>query len=172
MNTLIIAGSPRDGMYSDRIASLCEEIVKGKLIHLREKRINVCHACDYCKEIKKGECIQKDDMTQLYRDVVSSDTIVIVSPIYWWQVTAQTKTFIDRLYALDYSLLENKKLVVILNGGESNDNDKEYSILHDAFIEMASYLKMDLHYLGVGTGSEDDWRNKKERINSWIKENL
>ena len=101
MNTLIIAGSPREGMFSDRIADISKDITQGKLVHLRKERINPCHACDYCKDINKGECIQKDDMQPLYKDIIDADTIVIVSPIYWWQVTAQTKLFIDRLYALD-----------------------------------------------------------------------
>lgn len=172
MNTLIIAGSPREGMFSDRIADISKDITQGKLVHLRKTRINPCHACDYCKDINKGECIQKDDMQPLYKDIIDADTIVIVSPIYWWQVTAQTKLFIDRLYALDYSLLEGKRFVVVLNGGESNDNDREYKILHDAFYEMASYLKMELKYLGVGTRSEEDWTNKKDKIKLWLETNL
>ena len=88
MNTLIIASSPRKGMFSDRIAEIVKNKTNGSIIHLREKKIGVCHDCDYCKEINKGSCIQSDDMTSLYEDFKSADTIFLISPIYWWQVNA------------------------------------------------------------------------------------
>lgn len=167
MNTLIISSSPRKGMFSDRIAEIVKEKSDGKIVHLREKKIGVCHACDYCKEIKKGLCIQSDDMTTLYDDFRSSDTIFLISPIYWWQVNAQMKLFIDRLYALESIDWKDKKVVVILNGA-AEDNDVEFTILKNAFDEMFSYLGVEHAFLGVGTSDENDWANKIEKVSSFI----
>lgn len=167
MSALIVTGSPREGMYSDRIGDLAYSISKGKLVRLREKKIGPCHACDYCKEINIGECIQRDDMTPLYKDIRESDTLVIISPVYWWQVSAQCKVFIDRLYSMEKEELAGKKLVVVLNG-EEKDGDKEYSTLNDAFQMMASYLSMPLSFLGVGTENEEDWEKKKEMIRDFL----
>ena len=54
MSTLIVTGSPREGMYSDRIGDILCSISGGKLVHLREKKIGPCHACEYCNEINIG----------------------------------------------------------------------------------------------------------------------
>ena len=171
MSTLIVTGSPRDGMYSDRIGNLLHSISGGKLIHLREKKIGPCHACEYCKEINIGECIQRDDMTPIYKDIRECDTIAIISPVYWWQVSAQAKLFIDRLYSLEREEFEGKKLIVVVNG-EEKTGDKEYVTLKDAFKMMADYLKMKLEFLGVGTEDEDAWNEEKEMITDFLRNAL
>ncbi len=167
MDTLIIASSPRKGMFSDRIAEIAKEKTKGSIVHLRERKIGFCHACDYCKEIKKGSCIQHDDMTPLYDDIRESDIIYLISPIYWWQVNGQMKAFIDRLYALEDIDWKNKKVAVILNGA-AEDNDREFKILEDAFNEMFEYLGVDYTFLGVGTRDENDFISKKDKIATFI----
>ena len=167
MSTLIVTGSPREGMYSDRIGDMLYSLGGGKLVHLREKKIGPCHACDYCKEINIGECIQRDDMTPIYKDTRECDTIAIISPVYWWQVSAQAKLFIDRLYSLEREELEGKKLIVVVNGAEKTGN-KEYSTLNDAFKMMADYLKMKLEFLGVGTEDENAWNEEKEMITEFL----
>lgn len=171
MNTVIFAGSPREGMFSDRMAEMYKKLSDGKLYHLRKEKIGPCHGCGYCKEINCGECIQRDNMGPIYKDVRKADTVAIFSPIYWWQVTAQTKLFMDRLYALEGEEWEGKRLVVVLNGAASDD-DREFETLKDAFSQMAEYLKVDLFFLGVGTESEEDWKEKKERVEEFLKSTL
>ena len=171
MSLLIVTGSPREGMFSDRIGELLHSIDGGKLVHLREKKIGPCHACEYCKEINIGECIQRDDMTPLYKDIRDSDTIAIVSPVYWWQVSAQAKLFIDRLYSLDKEDLEGKKLIVVVNG-EEKTGDEEYITLNSAFTMMAQYLNMKLEFLGVGTADEAMWDKEKNSIDDFLRNAL
>lgn len=171
MSTLIITGSPRKGMFSDRMADMIKEMKGGDIIHLREKKISFCHACEYCHKDKGNLCIQKDDMTPLYDSVEKAGTIVLLSPIYWWQVTAQMKTFIDRLYALSHECWKGKRVVVILNGA-AEDDDVEFRILHDAFKEMFDYLSADFRYLGVGTVDEEAFRAKEAEIQSFIEKNI
>ena len=171
MSLLIVTGSPREGMFSDRIGELLHSIGGGKLVHLREKKIGPCHACEYCKEINIGECIQRDDMTPLYKDIRDSDTIAIISPVYWWQVSAQAKLFIDRLYSLDKEDLSGKKLIVVVNG-EEKTGDEEYITLNSAFTMMAQYLNMKLEFLGVGTADEAMWDKEKNSIDDFLRNAL
>ena len=171
MSTLIVTGSPREGMYSDRMGEMYRKITDGKLYHLRDYKIGPCHACDYCKEINIGECIQRDDMAPLYKDIRECDTIAIFSPVYWWQVSAQAKLFIDRLYALQKEDLEGKKLVVVVNG-EEKDGDREYQVLNSAFLMMADYLKMDLRFLGLGTDGEESWKDKEKWVEEFLQSTL
>jgi multimeric flavodoxin WrbA len=55
-----------------------------------------CPGCDKCKN--DGEsCVIEDDMLDLYGEVVAADVIIFSTPIYWWNMSAQLKTFLDRL---------------------------------------------------------------------------
>jgi len=57
--------------------------------------------CDHCLScIKTGQCHIKDDMQALYPKMIEADGIVLGSPVYFWSITAQAKTVIDRTYAL------------------------------------------------------------------------
>lgn len=171
MNTLIVTGSPRRNMFSDRIAEEIRKKTNGTVIHLRDRRISPCRACEYCHTKGSGECAIKDDMTPLYTLFREADSIVLVSPVYWWQVTAQMKTFIDRLYAVGHDEWKGKKAVVIVNGG-AEDDDVEFRILQDAFSEMFSYLSVDFRYLGVGTTDEKAYEKESERLRLFIEENF
>lgn len=171
MKTLIITGSPRKGMYSDRIATVIKEIKGGDIVHLREKKISPCRGCDACKRNDGALCIYRDDMAPLYEEFTSSDTVVLLSPVYWWQVTAQMKTFIDRLYALPHEAWKGRKYVVILNGAAEND-DNEFRILHDALREMFDYLGVEYRFLGVGTTDDEAFTRNLPLIESFIEENI
>ncbi len=103
MNILILHGSPRK---KGNTATLLEKITEGieqngttpELVRLTELDIHPCIGCGSCE--KKGQCIFKDDMMPLYEKIADADRILIASPIYFYNVTAQTKLFIDRCQAL------------------------------------------------------------------------
>ena len=48
-----------------------------------------------------GKCVIKDDMQELYAEFIKSEMVVFATPIYWWGVFSQLKTFLDRLNAFD-----------------------------------------------------------------------
>jgi len=62
------------------------------------KEVKPCDHCGSC--IKTGQCHIKDDMQALYPKMIEADGIILGSPVYFWSVTAQAKTVIDRSYAL------------------------------------------------------------------------
>ena len=152
---IAIAGSPRKGMYSDRIAERFASLSGAELIYARSLKAGPCRACGYCKGKGDGRCVQKDDMPSVLERIRSSDGLVLISPVYWWQTTAQIKLVIDRLYALRDGELKGKKLAVIMNG-EAEDSDAEYRILSEQFSEMAGYLGMKYSFLGCGTPEGDE----------------
>ncbi len=53
--------------------------------------IRGCQGCDWCKENETGFCVQNDDMQTIYRDIVDLDPVIIGSPVYMFQMSAQTK---------------------------------------------------------------------------------
>ncbi len=96
---LIISGSPRKGGNSDM---LCDQFMKGAIsaghtvekIRLAEKKIGFCLGCGACNQTHR--CIQKDDMTELLDKMVMADVIVLATPVYFYTMNGQMKTFIDR----------------------------------------------------------------------------
>ena len=113
-----------------------------KLIYnLTSLNIKGCDACFRCQE--SGCCAIDDDMQELYHEIQTADTIVLGSPVYMWQMTAQTKLLIDRLTAFlkpDFSSrLDNKKLILVFSQGSSD---------RDAFKPYFEYTAGILYYLG------------------------
>lgn len=103
MNTVIFLGSPRKKGNTEL---LLDKIIQGieqsdetcELIRLPKLEIHPCIGCGSCE--KTGTCVFKDDMQDLYEKISRADRIIIGSPIYFYNVTAQTKVFIDRCQAL------------------------------------------------------------------------
>lgn len=119
---LVVIGSPRRNGNS---ASLAKQVAAGakvvgakvETVFLQGMNIQPCTACDACRKKLKKDCIIKDDMRALYPKLKSADAIVIASPIYWFTISAQTKLFMDRWYALggdDGYALAGKKFAVVL----------------------------------------------------------
>ncbi len=111
------------------------------IYNLTSLNIKGCDACFRCQE--SGCCAIDDDMQELYHEIQTADTIVLGSPVYMWQMTAQTKLLIDRLTAFlkpDFSSrLDNKKLILVFSQGSSD---------RDAFKPYFEYTAGILYYLG------------------------
>jgi len=103
MHTLIILGSPRKNGNSE---TLTQSVASGILqipdtsvefIRLNDLRISPCQGCGGCN--KTSICVIKDDMTALYEKVDLCDHLILVSPIYFYGLSAQCKAFVDRFQA-------------------------------------------------------------------------
>lgn len=73
----------------------CKE-VETELIFLGDYNIGGCTGCEGCKDTYK--CVIKDDMQKIYPLIMSADAIVLGSPTYFYNITADMKAFIERLY--------------------------------------------------------------------------
>ena len=102
---MIVVGSPRK---KGNTSTLAKQVATGakacgavvETFHLHAMKIKPCNACDACRRKAGSGCVLKDDMRKLYPKLRSADAIVVASPIYWFTVSAQTKLFMDRWYAL------------------------------------------------------------------------
>ena len=129
---VVILGSPRKNGNSSTLAGAFIEGAQKreaeiKTFHLHYMDIKPCNGCDKCIINSGSGCVIKDDMQQIYDAIPTADTIVIASPIYWFNLNAQTKLFIDRCYALTtvkgFSFthaLKGKEIVIILTYGDAD----------------------------------------------------
>lgn len=79
-----------------KLVKSLDNTVEYEIIILGNKQINMCLGCWACTE--KGYCIQKDDLNGIQEKLLSSDLIILGSPVYVHTVTAQMKAFADRIF--------------------------------------------------------------------------
>ncbi len=119
---VLVMGSPRKNGNSialaHRFAEGAETVgVNVEKFYLNEMDIRPCTACDVCRGDILTDCNISDDMEELYPKLRQADALVIASPIYYFTVSAQTKLFIDRFYALggpQGNALKDKRIGIIL----------------------------------------------------------
>ncbi len=141
MKVIAFNGSPRK---KGNTQSLLETVLKGaqskgaetRLINLNELNIKGCQGCEACKK-DLGNCVQKDDLSPLLREMAECDAIVLGTPVYYYQVTSQFKALVDRLYCfVNFELdpdtwevkeirafPEGKKIVVVTSRGDVENTE-------------------------------------------------
>ena len=121
---LIISSSPRKGGNSD---TLCDKFAQGaketgnivEKIFLKDKKINYCTGCGFCNTNDYGGCSQKDDMPEILEKIINSDVIVLATPVYFYTMCGQMKTFIDR-FCSRYTHIEGKNFYYIMTAADGN----------------------------------------------------
>lgn len=112
MNILGIHGSPRaQGNSSQLLNALLQEAATlgatTSSYQLNSLQVKGCQACYSCRQPgKEKQCAVKDDMQPILAEVFAADVVILASPVYMWQMTAQAKLFTDRLMPVlkpDYS---------------------------------------------------------------------
>jgi multimeric flavodoxin WrbA len=71
-----------------------------KLIHLYDLNYKGCRSCFACKTKNGksyGECIIKDDLEPIFKEIKESDVIILGTPIYFRSVSGEMKSFLERL---------------------------------------------------------------------------
>lgn len=121
MKILGIVCSPRrrgntEILVQTSLARAQEQGAEVELVTLAGKNISPCDACYSCR--KTGKCHIKDDMQDIYTKLSEADGIIFGSPVYYWGVTAQAKTLIDRtlVFSMNRELREKATGVVITMG--------------------------------------------------------
>ena len=105
---VVISTSLRRGSNSDKLA---DKFVEGaaaagndvEKVSLTGKDIQFCKGCLACQKL--GKCIIQDDVNDIMAKVVEADVVAWATPIYYYEMSGQMKTLIDRLnamYPLDY----------------------------------------------------------------------
>lgn len=143
MKIAIVNGSPRKGNTVTAINTFVKGLDSShevEVINADTANISPCKGCNAC-ECYKG-CVAKDDSNAIIDKLVAADMIVFASPVYWWGITAQIKTVIDKCYCKG-AYLKNKKVGLIIIGGASIDNE-QYNLIKSQFDCIAHYLEWDI----------------------------
>ena len=125
-NVLVISTSLRAKSNSD---ILTEHLIAGvrdaghqvEHISLKGKNIKFCIGCLACQKTQK--CIQKDDAVEIAEKVKNADSLVFVTPIYYYEMSGQMKTLLDRMNPLYTSDYKFRRVYMLLTAAE----DEEYT---------------------------------------------
>lgn len=127
MNITLVWSSPnKDGLTNTTARNFMKGLnnagAKVNEIWLNKANIGHCRACEngWGNCLKIGECIIKDDFSNIYRQLSESDGIVFVSAVYWSEMTECMKAFVDRLRRCEATknhFLEGKRCILIACAG-------------------------------------------------------
>lgn len=120
-NVLIISASPRKNGNSD---VLCDRFAQGakesgnkvEKVFLASKNIGYCSGCGVCNSTHK--CVKNDDMAGVLDKMVNADVIVLATPVYFYTMDGQMKTFIDRTVPR-YTEITDKDFYFIMTAADT-----------------------------------------------------
>ena len=131
---------------------------------LNKMEIHGCKGCFGGHSDQDCPCVQQDDMNQIYPAVKESDVVVLASPLYYWNMSGQLRTAVDRLFALeegDGNLLRgNGRASALLMAAEGNGFE-DVVLYYDHLMEHLRWENLG-HVLAGGNMDAGDVEGKPE----------
>ena len=166
---VVLNGSPRK---NGNTSALVREFSKGAestgntvtVFFLGDMDIHECKGCFGGHSSRECPCVQKDDMDKIYPVVRESDIVVLATPLYYWNMSGQLRTAVDRLFALeegDGNLLRgNGRASALLMAAEGNGFE-DVVLYYDHLMEHLRWKNLG-HVLAGGNGDVGDIEGKPE----------
>ena len=133
-NVIIIASSPRKNGNSNALVKAFEKGAKEagnsvETVYLAGKKIEFCCGCMSCNHTLR--CVIRDDVKEILEKMQGADVVVFATPIYYYSVSGQLKTFFDRtspLFAAEYQFRDIYLLATAADDGEETVKGTEEAV--------------------------------------------
>ncbi|MGN0014694.1 MAG: flavodoxin family protein [Candidatus Gastranaerophilaceae bacterium] len=167
-NVLIISTSLRNNSNSEILAHETERGAKEaghevEFVTLKDKEIKFCKGCLACQKL--GHCVLNDDANGITEKMKNADVIVWATPVYYYEMSGQMKTMIDRanaLFALDYKLRE---IYLIATAADVSEGIAQTVINGlNGWIACFNGVKLCGYIDGVGLESPNEANANKELL--------
>lgn len=121
---IVVTSSPRANGNSETLAQKFAEGAKSagndvRFVAVRDIGLKFCTGCMYCATHEK--CVQTDGMNALYSAFEKADVLVFATPVYYYAVSGQLKTFLDRLNPLYPRKNAFKEVYLLATAADDND---------------------------------------------------
>ena len=131
---LIVSSSPRKNGNSETLADVFAKGAREaghsvETVRLREKQLGFCKGCLAC--LKLGHCVIQDDAVEIAAKMHDADVLVFATPVYYYSVSGQLKTMLDRanpLFDSDYAFTEAYLLATAAEDGRSTFDGTEKAV--------------------------------------------
>jgi len=181
MKITTIQGSPKKKGNTATILTLVEAELESmghevSRIDLNNKDIQGCLGCYKCQKTPDAvACVQKDETKAILNGMIQSDAVLLASPVYFWSVSAQLKTLIDRSFALvtqyatpnHTSLLQGKPIALLATGEDDYEENKSVFPPIDKFFDFLLADKKEPLYVGECSKADDlaeKYRNEAKEL--------
>lgn len=143
MKVLILTGSPHP---QGTTALLADEFSAGakeaghEIVRIDAAKLDIhpCLGCFHCRN-NEGRCVYEDDMRQIYPHLLAAEAVVLVTPLYYFGMTAQLKRVIDRFFSVNQALRKTSKQLLLLAAcGDKEEWAMDALVLH--FQTLCRYL--------------------------------
>ena len=129
--------------------------------------IDVCHAdihpCTGCVRCGyEGPCVQKDDVEQIRKKLLAADMVVFATPLYYYGMSAQLKTVVDRFCAYNSSL-NSRHLKSALLTAAWNADDWTFDALEAHYKTLVRYINFEDCGMVLGYGCGTPGMTKRSR---------
>ncbi len=131
---------------------------------LDRMEIHGCKGCFGGHSSRECPCVQKDDMSQIYPAVKECDVVVLATPLYYWNMSGQLRTAIDRLFALeegDGNLLRGHDRASALLMAAEGNGFEDVLTYYDHLMKHLNWKNLG-HVLAGGNGDIGDILGKPE----------
>jgi len=134
MKILVINGSPRDEQSNSLV--LTRAFLEGagwadaEVVHVSKLNIKNCKGCFGCWRATPGECVIKDDMSDVIPKLIEADVVIWSFPLYYYSVPGGLKTLIDRQLPM--------VLPDMVEGSETGDHPSRYDFSHQRHIVIST----------------------------------
>jgi multimeric flavodoxin WrbA len=167
MKAVCLLGSPRKGGNSaavagwmtDRIVELGGEV---ETFYLNGLRYRGCQGCYACKR-ESAVCVVKDDLAEVLDRAAAADALILATPVYFGDVSAQLKGFVDRTFSWlvpDYPFVEwksrlapGRKLAVVLT--QAHPDETRFDDVFPRYAEFFGWLGFPEARLVRGWGLQE-----------------
>ena len=165
MKIVVLEGSPNK-KGSTHILADCFRQGAEEAGHTVEL-LNVAHAdihpstgCIHCGY--EGPCVQKDDVGSIREKILGADMMVFATPLYYYGMSAQLKTMIDRFCAFNSSI-QRKHMKSALLAVAWNSDDWTFEALESHYKTLVRYLNLEDvgMVLGAGCGTPSMTQHSK-----------
>ena len=157
MKILVLEGSPNKKGSTHLLADCFRQGAQEaghtvQMLDIAHANIHPCTSCIHCGY--QGPCVQKDDMETIRGAILDTDMLVFTTPLYYYGMSAQLKTLVDRFCAFNSSL-QSKRMKSALLTVAWNSDDWTFDALVSHYKALVRYLHFqDMGMvLGYGCGT-------------------
>jgi len=156
MDVIVISSSPNtDGLTAACAAAAVEGVLQAggqaEEIRLNDLQVGMCQACDdgWGTCLPDHKCQLEDDFQALHARALAADAYVLVTPVYWGEMSEAAKAFADHLRRCEAtrdgeSGLSNKAVITVAAAGGSGNGMITCLLSVERWIEHVQARKFDL----------------------------
>jgi len=148
--------------------------VKTEFYNFADLNIKPCQGCSGCHKDGSNGCVINDDMQKLYKELETTDTLILGTPIYMGQMTAQAKTFIDRLFAhilprfSPHYKEKEKKINLILVFTQGNPDKNKFQVYIEYTKQMFQLLEFEVKEIVIVSGTRTTAATEQEELQKYL----